>query len=319
MENLLYSLTTVAPLFLLGALGYMLRRIGMLTPGFLHELARFIYALSFPCAIMAGLLGVDLREIFFPLPVLLVCANTLAATGAAILMTPLFVRDQPIAASLAQGLLRQSRLAQSIPLLTLMYGAAGTAAGMVVQPFAAVLENTAAVFIFLVLIPSKEKAGRSLPQLVLTFLLNPMILGSVLGLAFAWFRWSPPAFLSTVVRSVGATAVPLALLMMGAGFDFNRFRKGLRYTLPVSLIHLILFPAIATLAGALLGLRGTMLAVIFLFTGSANAASGLALAKNMGGDGETAGQCLSLTTFLSAFTLVLGIFILRTLGLICTA
>ncbi len=288
----------------------------MLTPGFLRELARFIYALSFPCAIVAGLLDVDLQKIFAPVPVLLICAAIVVTTGAAVLFTPLFVRDKPVAASLAQGLLRQSRLAQSIPLLTLMYGATGTAAGMVIQPFAALLENMAAVFIFLVITPPKEKAGRSLPRLFLSFFFNPLILSSALGLMLAWFRWSLPSCLSAAVSSVGATAVPLALLMMGAGFDFARFRQGLRCTLPVSLIHLLLFPAIVTFIGALLGLRGTMLAAIFLFTGSANAASGLVMAKNMGGDEEIAGQCLSLTTFLSAFTLVLGIFFLRTLGLI---
>lgn len=185
MENLLYSVNTVLPLILLGVLGYILRRIGMLTVGFLDVLAEIIFAVSFPCAIFASLLDNDLREVFSPLPVLLICGYIAGTTVLSILLMPVFVKDRPVAASLSQSMIRQSRLAQSIPLLTIMYGAKGTASGMILQPFSAPAENIAAVAIFLVMTPGKEdRPGRALFSVLKSFCTNPQILSCVLGIFY---------------------------------------------------------------------------------------------------------------------------------------
>ena len=317
MQNMLYSVNTVLPILLIGVLGYILRRIGMITPGFLSAVATLIYAVAFPCATFASLMSSNLREIFAPLPVYLLCGYVVVVTGLCFLFMPRLVKDGPIAASLTQAMIRQARLAQSIPLLEIMYGTPGVAAGMIVQPFAALAENLASVAIFLVMVPHPaQKVRHAVWSTIQTFLANPLILSCILGIAFAWLGWRLPTPLENTVTSVGSTAAPLALLMMGAQFDPVRFRAGLRYTLPTALTHLVVLPAIMTALAVVWGLRGAPLAMIFLFTGSANSASAPVLARNMGGDEEIAGQCLCLTSLLSVLTMILGIFGLKSLGLI---
>ncbi len=55
---------------------------------------------------------------------------------------------------------------------------------------------------------------------------------------------------------------------------------------------------------------------LFLFNGAACASAGYIMCKAMGGNEDIAAQAVCLSTALSAFTLMLGIFILKTFSLI---
>jgi predicted permease len=316
MENLVYSISTVLPLLLIGVLGFFLRRIGMLSDDFLDGVGKLIYYISFPIATFKCLAACSLRDDFALLPVLLIVAYNVCFGGMAVTVVPKLVRDRPTAASLCQCLVRQARLAQSIPLLTIMYGESGIAASMLVMPIAVIMENLTSVSIFLFLTPNNSRNDSRLKSTLRSFITNPIIIAAILGIAFSFFGWNMPQALSPAVSGISSTASPLALIMMGAQFEPNRFKRSLRLTLPTSLIHLLVFPAIMSVVSVVLGLRGNNLSTILLYTGSANAASSVVLAKNMGGNEDIASQCLCLTMALSGLTLMLGIFILKMLYLI---
>jgi predicted permease len=109
---------------------------------------------------------------------------------------------------------------------------------------------------------------------------------------------SLPAPLENAVSSLGKTATPLALLALGANFRLCDFRGGLKYSIPISAVRLILMPAAVTLAAVLLGFRDNALGSIFLFSGSASAAAGSRRARQMG-ETTVADQAVCLTNVLS--------------------
>ena len=77
-----------------------------------------------------------------------------------------------------------------------------------------------------------------------------------------------------------------------------------------------MLPIIAVTAAVLVGLRGPSLGVVLICFGAPTAVSSYIMAKKMDNDHELAAQILLLSTFVCVFTILIGIFTLKSLMLI---
>jgi len=315
LSNLLFSVNVVLPLVLTTALGYVLRRIGMLSGEFVSIATRFAFSVAFPCSIYRSLAGQTLGE---ALNVKLVIFCVVAITLSIILpmlIVPRFVRDRTIAAAMVQAMFRANFLIQGASLLETMYGPGSYASCTVLLPFIIALNNILATVVFVILVPEGSSQKNPVRQAAVKLLKNPLIIGCAVGLLFCSQGWKFPDALESTIQSVGSTATPIALIALGADFRFGDVREYLRFTLPTVLVRLIVIPGLVVPTAVLFGFRGVELSGIFLFTGACCAVSSYIMSKNMGGHEGVAAQSVGLSTVLSAFTIMLGIFILRSLGL----
>ena len=78
----------------------------------------------------------------------------------------------------------------------------------------------------------------------------------------------------------------------------------------------MVLPAVFLPIAAWMGFRDQALVAIVILCGAPSTVSGYVMAKNMGGDHVLAASIVVLSTALSAVTLTLTLFILRTLALI---
>ena len=98
--------------------------------------------------------------------------------------------------------------------------------------------------------------------------------------------------------------------------DFGSLRRSLKYTIPTTIVRLVVIPGVLTLVGMLLGFRGIELGTIFLFNASCTVVAGYVMAAAMGGDTAIAAESLGLTALFSSVTVTLGLTVLLNLGLI---
>jgi predicted permease len=317
LSNLLYSVNVVLPIVLLMALGYFLRRIGMITEGFISVSTRLAFTVAFPCSVFSSLQGQSIRETFDPGLVFFMVSVIVLSMALLLVIVPLFVKDRPLAAAMVQGMFRANFLVQGLPLLTIMYGEGNFAECAVLLPFAIVANNVMATIDFVALIPEQRGDGkRPILNALVKMAKNPLIIGCVAGIVFAALQWELPSPVGSAVSQLGKMAMPMALLALGAEFRFRDLKEDLRYTLPTVLVRLVVLPAFITVSAVWLGFRGTALGGLFLFNGAASAASGYIMCKTMGGNDRIAAQSVCLSTMLSAFTIMMGIFILKTYNLI---
>jgi predicted permease len=92
---------------------------------------------------------------------------------------------------------------------------------------------------------AKEKISFS--KLLLQIFKNPLIISSLLGLAFACFKIHLPTFAYSTLKSLGAMSFPLVLLALGASLSFTQSRKILAEALSFSMIKCVLSPLMAAL------------------------------------------------------------------------
>ena len=122
--------------------------------------------------------------------------------------------------------------------------------------------------------------------------------------------------LPKTLNYVADLATPLGLMALGASFRFDEAIKKVAPTLLATLFKLIIFCGIWIPVAIALGYSHDKLVAVLIMTGSPTTVSSFVMAKSMGYDGTVSAGTVMLTTILSAFTLTLWLYILRTIGLI---
>lgn len=144
---------------------------------------------------------------------------------------------------------------------------------------------------------------------------NPLIIASILGLAANLSGLRLPGFLTTPISQLGSSASPVALLLLGAQFEFRDVRLHRRNLAICASLRLLVYPAAALSLAALAGLRGPEYAVLISMFATPTAVSSFSMAAQMGGDADLAASAVTVTTLLSAGTMFFWIFLSKSLGM----
>ncbi|MEI3265705.1 MAG: AEC family transporter [Frisingicoccus sp.] len=131
---------------------------------------------------------------------------------------------------------------------------------------------------------------------------------------FSEFRYQQ--FYLKSLDNMGATASPIALLVVGATFEGRKALAKIRPSLVATLIKLVIIPAIFFPFAILFGFRNSELVAILVMLGSPTTVSCYIMAKNMKNDAVLTSSIVVLATLLSSISLTAWIFILRSFGLI---
>jgi len=156
----------------------------------------------------------------------------------------------------------------------------------------------------------------SIRKMVRGVLTNPLIIASVIGIAFYFLNIKLPTAVEKTVTDLGRVATPLALVALGGEFKFHKVKGNLKQLIISVFGKLVISPLAIVAAGIALGFRDEMLVPILLMSGAPAAVSSYTMAQQMGGDGELAGEIVVFTTGLSILTIFLWVFVLKQLGFI---
>ncbi|MXN46768.1 AEC family transporter [Shinella kummerowiae] len=144
---------------------------------------------------------------------------------------------------------------------------------------------------------------RSLKTFAYKIVTNPMIIGSVLGVAvnLMGIRIYDPLMQATEL--VADASLSLGLIMVGAGLKLaDALRPRPLAVLPV-VMKLVFMPLVMTGAAYALGMRGEPLLTIAMGASVPTAMNGYVLAKQMGGDAPLYAAVATLQTIASFFTI----------------
>jgi predicted permease len=136
---------------------------------------------------------------------------------------------------------------------------------------------------------------------------NPLILATVAGLACNLAGLQLPTPVATTLTRIGAAALPLGLMAVGAGLQFGGLRKAPGLAAALLSIRHALLPAVGLGLGLLLGLPTGQAQVLLLFAAMPTASSCFVLAARMGGDGPYVAGLVTASTLLGMIGLPLAL------------
>ena len=316
MSALVYSLNATLPLFLIIMLGYGLQRCHWFTKDFATACDKLVFHVTLPVTLFLNMASVDIRSDFhFPFVVFCFVSSLLSILGIW-LLTKMFLKDKTLTGEFIQAGYRSSAAILGSALIQNLYGSSSYAPMMILGSVP--LYNLSAVLILS--LGGKDTQSHNLTKHVLGTLLsllcNPIIIGIALGSVTSYFRLGFPPIIANMMNKLAAVTIPLSLLSIGIGFQgFNAIRR-LRPTVAITFIKLILLPALFLPLAVWCGFADQELVAALVMLGGPTTFGCYIMAKNMGHEGVLTSSAVAVTTPLSAVTLTLWMFLLRTLHLV---
>jgi len=316
LENLIYSLNATMPVFLVMVGGYLLKRLKMTNESFVSVANKINFKVTLPALLLKDLAGSDITK-EFDLNYVLYCAIVTTISFWGIWgLSRLFVKEDKIRGAFVQASFRGSIAVLGIALVQNIYGDSNSMPMVILG--AVPLYNIYSVIVLT--FESNEPGGKTVKDAIWGIAQNPIILSILAGIICSLLRtglgFSYPLILSRTVDNFAKMATPLALLALGAGFEGTKAVKKIKPSLVASATKLLIQPLVFLPVAIALGYRDAALVALLIMLGSPTTPSTYIMAENMGNDGVLTSSIVALTTLLSAFTLTLFIFILKTLGLV---
>lgn len=128
---------------------------------------------------------------------------------------------------------------------------------------------------------------------------NPLIVATVGGLAANLVGLRLPEFASLTLSRIGAAALPLGLMAVGAGLRFGALREDVRLAGALLAIRHLVLPAVAITLAVQAALPTAQALVLVAFAALPTASSAYVLAVRMGGHGSYVAGLVTVSTLLA--------------------
>ena len=324
MESFLFAVNAVIPIILMVILGYFLKKRGLVTPAMGAALNKLVFRVFLPVMLFLNVYKItspgdmDLGYIFYT--VIAVVVIFFVSLPLVLLVTKKSRRRGP----LLQGAFRSNFAHIGIPLAMSLFGDDGVATASLLSALLIPLFNVLAVISLSVFREGNEKLrvgdiGKGIVK-------NPLIQAVLLGVVMMFLREGLAAkgvefdllkieLLATPLNYLSNMATPLALIALGADFEFSAVGEMKKEIIFGVAMRTVIVPACGIGAALLLGIfEGAHFASFLAAFSTPVAISSVPMAQEMESDSALAGQLVVWTTLVSAVTVFLFTFLLKAIG-----
>ncbi len=292
------------PDFLLIALGWVICRHTPLNRSVWEGVERLVYYVLFP----ALLFGAIVRYPLQPGTALPLVGSTLTAIGVAIALAMALKRAPGVNARLhasgAQTAFRFNTYV-ALALAERLGGTQGLAWMALLVSVSVPVCNVAAVW------PLARHGGQGYLRELAR---NPLILATLSGLVCNLLSVRLPDIAALTLSRMGAAALPLGLMAVGAGLQVGALREAPRLAAGFLAIKHLVMPLTALLMVRALDLPLPQQLIVVAFCAMPTASSAYVLAVRMGGHGGFVAGLVSLSTLIAMLALPATLALLEALG-----
>ena len=311
LNSFLLSINAIASIFVMMAVGYGAKRLLHLEKEHVARFNSLVFHTLLPLMLFYNVYNSDIRG-----GVNLRCLGlALGVLAALFALTWALVKrvegENSQRGVMIQAAFRSNFLLLGMPLIRELCPGADLATVSVMLAIVVPCYNVLAV----ITLETFRRKQIDVTKILLGIAKNPLILASAAGIILNLSGLRLPTFLDNPISQLGASASPVALLLLGAQFEFQDVRSHRRNLAICTALRLVVFPGVALPLAALTGLRGPEFAVLISMFATPTAVSSFSMAAQMGGSPELAASAVTVTTLLSAVTMFLWTFLFKSLGM----
>jgi predicted permease len=312
MESLMLSLKVVFPLCAMMALGYGLKGWLKLSDLALKQMNQLVFKVFLPVMLFKNVYNsnletdFDLKLLVYAIGAILIYFTILC------IIIPRIEQDKRKCSVIIQGIYRTNYVLFGIPITTAIYGENNLGMTTIMAAIAVPIFNMLAVLLF-----EMFRGGAvSVKTILKGIITNPLVIASFIGMVLLLTKITLPDMVMDTVDDIGGIATPLALLVLGATFQFQSVKKYSKQLAITISGKLIIIPAIFLSIGIALQFRNVDLVILMALFAAPTAVSSFTMAEQMGGDGELAGQIVILSSVFSIISIFAWTFLLKSFQLI---
>lgn len=312
MDNLILSFNVVLPIFLCILLGYFLRHIRMVDTPSLNVMNKLCFKVFLPIYLFNNIATTNLAAAFNGKLLATAYLGVTAQFILLMILIPRLEKENPRRGVLIQAMFRSNFALFGLPLALSLCGTEKVGPTSILVGFTVPLFNILAV----VSLESFRGGKPSIKKMAKGIATNPLIIASLLGIAFNLLDFTLPGAVQKSVNDLGGVATPLSLVALGGSFTVSKVKEYKKQLTIGVLGRLVFSPLIMVSAGILLGFRNELLIPLLIMSGAPTAVSSFPMAQQMDGDGELAAGLVVFTSALAILSMFLWIFVLKQIGMI---
>ena len=327
MESFIFALNSVAPIIIMVAVGYILKKTGILPVKIAGAANKLVFRLFLPCMLFLNVYNI---ESFGGVRLGYVVYALIALVGVFLVSIPLVMlitKNYRLRRSLLQSTFRSNNALIGIPLAQSLFGELGVIAASLLSAAIIPMFNILAVISLSLFRQGSEKP--SVKKILIDIVKNPLVDAIFLGIfmlvvrAFLVrmdisFRLSDVSVLFSVLQSFSNAATPLALVALGAQFEFSAVSSLKKEIIFGTAMRIAIVP-VCVIGIAYIFFRdsfdGAHFATLVAAFATPVAVSSVPMAQEMDSDVTLAGQLVVWTTLLSSVTIFIFAFALKALGI----
>ena len=330
-----FSFNAVAPILLVTVAGYIIKVSGLFDDSFFKKCNTLVFRVLLPILLFKNVYDINsISDINFS--ALLYCvAAILVLCLIGNLSAKIFADNRQQKGVINQCTFRSNYAIIGIPLAESLGSAEALAFAGVLSAVSIPLFNVLAVI--LLSHYSQKDSDTNIKDTLKSAAKNPLIRGVGLGIIVLLVRQFIPInetgelvfsvkddlpFLYSAVSNLARAASPIALVVLGARFDFSAVKSLIKPITASVVLRLIVAPLVGVGGAMLLSYAGIMPftateypALISLF-GTPVAVSSAVMVGEIGGDEQLAGQLVVWTSLMSVFSIFITVFLMKSLGFI---
>ncbi len=326
MNSFIFALSAVSPIIIMVAIGYFLKKLGAVTKDFTKTANKLVFRVFLPAMLFLNVYNIeDIGRIKLGFAAYAIC-SLLIIFFCALMFICAFTKSNSGRGVLLQASFRSNYALIGIPLAESLFGDEGAAVATLLSAFIIPVFNMLAVISLSVFRCDGKKP--SVKNILLSIVKNPLIQSIILGVlalcirkAFIQsntaFRLSDIKPLFSVLKYLSAPATPLALIALGAGFEFSAIASLKREIVFGVFMRCLAVPALGLSVAYIFfskSFGGAHFAALLSMFATPVAVSSVPMAQEMGGDTTLAGQLVVWTTLVSAVSVFLSAFLLSLAG-----
>lgn len=311
MENLIFSINVILPMFLIMCLGVFLRKINIFDEKFLKTANTFTFKVLLPTLLFHNIYNSNLSESFNGKLVIFAVCTVLTIIALLFLIVPKFEKENKNRGVIIQGLFRSNFVLFGIPICTNIFGDASIGVTSMLIAIIIPLYNFFAVIILDIY--SKDKLD--IKSTFVSIMKNPLIIGSVTGILLSLLKIKLPSAIENTISDIAKIATPLALVLLGGEFQIGNVYKNIKNIIVVCLGKLVVIPMIVLYIAVILGFKGIELGALLAMMAAPVAVSSFIMAQQYNANYELAGQIVFISTTFSSITIFIFTYIFKTVGL----
>ena len=324
MDSFIFALNAVSPIVLTVVIGYLLKRIGIFPAEMSAKVNKLVFRVLLPAMLFVNVYNIESISDIGIGYIIYSAIAVIAVVIAAMLLVPVFIKQRERRAPLIQAIFRSNFALIGIPLAQSLYGAEGAAVAALLSAVAIPIFNVSAVLCFSIFSSGEKRP--SVKEILTDIVKNPLIIAIAISGAFliaknllfsvgvtTTLNDIPPIYKTLTYLS--STATPMALLSLGAQFEFSAVPELKKEIIAGTLLRCVIVPAAALSVAYALGIfTGAHFASFVALFATPVAVSSVPMAQEMKGDANLAGQLVVWTTILSAITIFLFTLVFNEIG-----
>jgi len=305
----MHVINTLAPVFVVIALGAALRRAGFVPEAFFRQASRLVYWVALPCLLFHKIAGAPRIDPAAVQIFLITLIGMGGAIVAAVLVAAVARMPARQVGAFVQAGFRGNLAYVGLAVILYAFSSPGgsdagaraqTAAILALGPLVPIY-NIAAV---VALLAGGRRLNRpALKKIGLQIATNPLLLACAAVLAFSLSGLRLPMVARRTCEVIGQFGLPLALLAVGGSLASTKMHGRVAYSLLAAGIKVGVSPAVGYAAALCLGAPARETAVALILLACPTAVASFVLAEQLDGDSALSAGAIVASTLLSVVSL----------------